>query len=135
MNNFRSLKPLKQRILKKPKKENLTQATPQDVLAALGRELSVSKSRDLGDYLTTLRNATPDPVTLLTHQDRMSQLDLESRGGCLQIGLLTFNMLFKIFSERFFHRAFAARAHYHKQTLHILTYHGACPFVVCPRNL
>ncbi|KAL5246522.1 hypothetical protein ACHWQZ_G018671 [Mnemiopsis leidyi] len=52
----------------------------EDVLAALGRELSVSKSRDLGDYLTTLRNATPDPVTLLTHQDRMSQLDLESRG-------------------------------------------------------
>ena len=66
------------------------------MLAALGRELSVSKSRDLGDYLTTLRNATPDPVTLLTHQDRMSQLDLESRGGCLQIGPLMFNVLYKI---------------------------------------
>ena len=52
------------------------------MLAALGKELDVSKSRDLGDYLTTLRNATPDPVTLLTHEDRMSQLDLESRGPC-----------------------------------------------------
>ena len=27
-----------------------------------------------------LRKATPDPVTLLTHEDRMSQLDMESRG-------------------------------------------------------
>ncbi|XP_063693263.1 uncharacterized protein LOC134825066 [Bolinopsis microptera] len=52
----------------------------EDVLAALGKELDVSKSRDLGDYLNTLRHGTPDAVTLLTHQDRMSQLDMESRG-------------------------------------------------------
>ena len=60
----------------------------QDVLAALGKELDVSKSRDLGDYLNTLRNGTPDAVTLLTHQDRMSQLDMESRGWCWRRGFL-----------------------------------------------
>lgn len=54
----------------------------ENVLAGLGSELDVSQSRDLGDYLHTLRNGTPDAITLLTYEDRMSQLDMESRGGC-----------------------------------------------------
>eukprot|EP00116_Pleurobrachia_bachei_P004922 sb/3465184/ len=42
--------------------------------------ITATSRPDMADYLMTLRRATPDAVTLLTHNDRMTQLDLESRG-------------------------------------------------------
>ena len=51
----------------------------KEALASLTLEHQAS-SLDLTEQLEEIREGTPNPLSLLTHDDRMTQLDMEARG-------------------------------------------------------